>query len=214
LSKEGIRFAIQHIKISPNLKNDYQAAGAYMATQVQDAYAGSQMKQSAIRNSVVSEANTQDNPGGNPRNRRTPWLSSPNYKYNGATAYSSVNGINTGEKAIWQSYRSDEFTGDVKNYVLNRRRWQEYHGPADFFCDNDSVVKNTSIPTSTLAKKHNSLNYHIIRESAAAGILRVAKIPTDYNTSDALTKVLPMYKRNNLLNPVLHYPSELNIIES
>jgi hypothetical protein len=87
-------------------------------------------------------------------------------------------------------------------------------GPADFFCDNDSVVKNTSIPTSTLAKKHNSVNYHIIRESAAAGILRVAKIPTDYNTSDALTKVLPMYKRNNLLNPVLHYPSELNIIES
>lgn len=60
-------------------------------------------------------------------------------------------------------------------------------GPADFFCDNDSVVKNTSIPTSVLAKKHNSVNYHIIRESAAAGILRVAKIPTEHNKSDALT---------------------------
>ena len=84
-------------------------------------------------------------------------------------------------------------------------------GPADFFCDNDSVVKNTSIPTSMLAKKHNSVNYHIIREFAAAGILRVAKIPTEFNKSDALTKVLAMYKRNELLNDVLYYPSQCNI---
>jgi len=132
LSKEGIRFAIQHIKISSTLKNDYQAAGAYMATQVQDAYAGSQTKQNAIRNSVVSEANTQDNPSGGPRNKlRTPWLSSPNYKYNGATAYSSVNGINTSDTDIWQSFRRNEFTGDLKSYVLNRRRWQEHHGTAE-----------------------------------------------------------------------------------
>lgn len=68
-------------------------------------------------------------------------------------------------------------------------------GPADFFYDNDSVVKNTSISTSMLAKKHNSVNYHIIRESAAAGILRVAKIPTEFNKSDALTKVLARTRR-------------------
>ncbi len=85
-------------------------------------------------------------------------------------------------------------------------------GPADFYCDNDSVVKNTSVPTSMLAKKHNSVNYHIIRESAAAGILRVAKIPTEFNKSDALTKVLAMYKRNELLNDVLYYPSQCNIL--
>jgi hypothetical protein len=103
-----------------------------MATQVQDAYAGSQTKQSAIRNSVVSEANTQDNPGGGPRNRdRTPWLSSPNYKYNGATAHSSVNGISTKDNEIWKSYRRNQFTGDLKSYILNRRRWQEYHGTAE-----------------------------------------------------------------------------------
>ncbi len=86
-------------------------------------------------------------------------------------------------------------------------------GPADFFCDNDSVVKNTSIPTSMLAKKHNSVNYHIIRESAAAGILRVAKIPTGRNYADALTKILPMYKRNDLLNSLLYYPSQCNILD-
>ncbi|KAL7545529.1 hypothetical protein ACHAWF_008875, partial [Thalassiosira exigua] len=34
-------------------------------------------------------------------------------------------------------------------------------GPANVFCDNQGVVKNTSIPESTLSKKHNSINYHI-----------------------------------------------------
>ena len=82
-------------------------------------------------------------------------------------------------------------------------------GPADFFCDNESVVKNTSIPTSVLAKKHNAVNYHIIRESAAAGILRVAKIPTKENKSDALTKILPHSQRSYLLGTVLYWPSEI-----
>jgi hypothetical protein len=49
---------------------------------------------------------------------------------------------------------------------------------ANIYCDNKGVVSNTSIPESTLSKKHNSINYHIIRESAAAGILRVAKEDT------------------------------------
>ena len=48
-------------------------------------------------------------------------------------------------------------------------------GPADFYCDNNSVVKNTSIPTSMLAKKRHTVNNHIIRESVTAGILHVAK---------------------------------------
>ncbi len=81
-------------------------------------------------------------------------------------------------------------------------------GPADFFCENDSVVKNTSIPESVLAKKHNSVNFHIIRESAAAGILRVTKIPTGDNKADALTKILPNYQRVHLLQDILYYPSD------
>ena len=44
-------------------------------------------------------------------------------------------------------------------------------GPANVFCDNQGVVKNTSIPESTLSKKHNSINYHVVREAVAAGIL-------------------------------------------
>jgi hypothetical protein len=35
-------------------------------------------------------------------------------------------------------------------------------GPANVFCDNCGVVKNVSIPESTLLKRHNAINYHII----------------------------------------------------
>ena len=44
-------------------------------------------------------------------------------------------------------------------------------GPANVFCDNRGVVKNVSIPESTLMKKHNAINYHTVREAVAAGIL-------------------------------------------
>lgn len=30
-------------------------------------------------------------------------------------------------------------------------------GPADVFCDNESVVTNSTIPESTLKRKHNSI---------------------------------------------------------
>ena len=35
-------------------------------------------------------------------------------------------------------------------------------GPADVFCDNQGVAKNTSLPKSMLAKKHNAINYHAV----------------------------------------------------
>ena len=52
--------------------------------------------------------------------------------------------------------------------------------------------EESSFPTSTLAKnkKHNSINYHIVREAAAAGILRVGKEQTESNKADVLTRFL------------------------
>ena len=63
-------------------------------------------------------------------------------------------------------------------------------GPANVFCDNRGVVKNVSIPESTLMKRHNAINYHAVREAAAAGILRVGKEGGETNLADLLTKVL------------------------
>ena len=59
-------------------------------------------------------------------------------------------------------------------------------GPAYTFCDNAGVVKNVSIPESVLHKRHNAINYHIIRESVAAEIMQVGKEDTKTNLSDLL----------------------------
>ena len=77
------------------------------------------------------------------------------------------------------------------------------HGAANVYCDNRGVVLNTSIPESTLSKKHNSINYHVIREAVAAGIMRVAKEDTLSNLADALTKLLPYSKKQELMLGVL-----------
>ena len=77
-------------------------------------------------------------------------------------------------------------------------------GPTNMYCDNQGVVMNTSVPESTLSKKHNSINYHIIRESAAAGILRVGKEDTASNLADALTKLLPYARKMELLKFVIY----------
>ena len=46
-------------------------------------------------------------------------------------------------------------------------------GPANTFCDNNGVVKNTIIPESTPSDNHNTIKYHCVPEAAAAGIMRV-----------------------------------------
>jgi hypothetical protein len=49
-------------------------------------------------------------------------------------------------------------------------------GPAHVFCNHKSVVTNSTIPTSTLKKKHNSIAYHRVREADAGNIIRIAKV--------------------------------------
>ena len=63
-------------------------------------------------------------------------------------------------------------------------------GCASGFCDNQSVVLNSTIPSSTLKKKHNAVNYHKCRETIASGAVRIMKEPGTTNLSDILTKLL------------------------
>jgi hypothetical protein len=72
-------------------------------------------------------------------------------------------------------------------------------GPTNVFCDNNGVVvKNTTIPESMLAKKHNSIKYHAIREAVAARIIRVGKEVGMTNLADLFTKVLTADRRRAL----------------
>jgi len=56
--------------------------------------------------------------------------------------------------------------------------------------DNMAVVLNTTIPSSSLKKKHLACNYHKIRESIAAGFIIYGHIKSEENVADILTKPL------------------------
>ena len=77
-------------------------------------------------------------------------------------------------------------------------------GPANVFCDNNGVVKNTTIPESMLAKKHNAINYHAICEAVAAQILRVGKEDGMTNLADLFTKVLTADRRRALCRHIMY----------
>ena len=72
-------------------------------------------------------------------------------------------------------------------------------GPTNIMCDNEAVTKNTTIPESTLKKKHHSIAYHRCREAVAAGTVRIAKQGTDKNLADLFTKMLTQQRRQFLL---------------
>jgi hypothetical protein len=76
-------------------------------------------------------------------------------------------------------------------------------GPTNVFCDNNAVVQNASIPKSTLSKKHNAINYHIICEAVAARIIRVGKEDTLTNIADVFRKLVPFTRKYHLLSPFL-----------
>jgi hypothetical protein len=75
--------------------------------------------------------------------------------------------------------------------------------PTNIYCDNETVVKVTTRPESTLKKKHNAINYHRVREAVAAGFIRIAWVPTNENLADLLTKTLVGEKRKYFLRRIL-----------
>ena len=76
-------------------------------------------------------------------------------------------------------------------------------GPANVFCDNESVVKNSTKPESTLKKRHNAIAYHRCREAQAAGIIRIAFENGETNLADLFTKLLPGPRLRQLVRMVL-----------
>jgi hypothetical protein len=76
----------------------------------------------------------------------------------------------------------------------------------DVFCDNQAVVFNSSIPQSTLAKKHNAICFHRVREAVAAGMIRVAKVSSEFNLADGFTKSLPTPRRHFIFTRLMLNP--------
>ena len=76
---------------------------------------------------------------------------------------------------------------------------------AEVFCDNMSVVNNSSITTSALNKRHNAIYYHRVREDQAAGIIRVEWVPGEFNLKDLFKKTtIPGNTRHNLVDSIFY----------
>jgi hypothetical protein len=84
-------------------------------------------------------------------------------------------------------------------------------GKSWLFGDNQSVITSSTIPTSTLNKRHNALSYHRIRECIASGIINFLHIEGKYNPSDVLTKFLGYSKLRPLIQPLLFWKGETMI---
>ena len=52
------------------------------------------------------------------------------------------------------------------------------------FCDNMSVVYNTTAPESMLKKKSNAIAYHAVREAVSMGELLITYIRSEQNIAD------------------------------
>ena len=57
-------------------------------------------------------------------------------------------------------------------------------------CDNKGVVLTTSLPSSSLKKKHNAIAYHHVREAVAAKVVKVQHISGKENVAGILTKAV------------------------
>jgi len=78
-------------------------------------------------------------------------------------------------------------------------------GCTSIFCDNESVVKNTTCSESTLGKKHLSIAYHRCREAVAVSFVRIGHIAGEINPADVLTKILPGARLRKLLQRIFFW---------
>ena len=78
-------------------------------------------------------------------------------------------------------------------------------GPTNVYCDNEAITKkNTTIPESTLKKKHNSIAYHCSHEAVVAGTIQVTKEDGKTNLANVLTKLLPQATKEFLCNQFMY----------
>ena len=77
-------------------------------------------------------------------------------------------------------------------------------GPMNMFGDNKAVVRNSTMPESTLKKKHVAICYHRVQEACASGMIQIAKEDGATNLADVLTKSLPGPRLRDLIGRILY----------
>ena len=75
-------------------------------------------------------------------------------------------------------------------------------GSCILYGDNNSMILNTTVPSSMLNKKHNSIAYHRVREAVASGVVDIVHVATHDNLADILTKPLGPQEYYRLMKKV------------
>jgi hypothetical protein len=83
-------------------------------------------------------------------------------------------------------------------------------GPAWMLGDNQSIVTSSTIPHSTLSKRHNALAYHRVHEAIAYGIMNFVWIDGKDNVAYILSKYVGYQTAWPLLQPLLFWKGETN----
>jgi hypothetical protein len=65
------------------------------------------------------------------------------------------------------------------------------YGSTNMFHDNDAVVRNSTMPESTLKKKLVAVSYCCVQEACALGMIQITKEDGATYLADLLTKGLP-----------------------
>jgi hypothetical protein len=82
------------------------------------------------------------------------------------------------------------------------------YGPSWMFVHNASVITSSTIPQSTLNKRHNALSYHCVRECIASKILYLLHCSGKINLTDMLTKPLGWVRFWPLVQPLFFWKLE------
>ena len=77
------------------------------------------------------------------------------------------------------------------------------------FGDNESMVKNTTLPQSTLKKRHNAVAYHRVRRAVAADVVGIVHCRSEYNLADWGTKAVTGVVHQQLMNNQCYPPPGL-----
>jgi hypothetical protein len=77
------------------------------------------------------------------------------------------------------------------------------------FGDNKSVVDSSTVPHSKLAKRHNALSFHRVREAIASGIIEFQHIPGESNPADILSKHWGYAAVWQLLKPLMFWNKDI-----
>jgi len=77
--------------------------------------------------------------------------------------------------------------------------------------DNKSVITSSTIPHSSLSKRHQALAYHRVRSAVAAGFLKFCHIDGKQNPADIMTKFLPYPVFWPFVQPLLFWKGETQV---